>query len=154
MEQLTTISVINVLPSTKGEVRKFVQDAKQCILSGYENPLKIASQLKGFEEVIKELRQDKDIKELTLKEALKEGKTFDKFGANFQTKEVGVKYNFSVCDDQEWNELDAKIKELSEKKEQRETFLKAIKNDVFDNSGVQLKAPLKTSTTQVTVTLK
>ena len=153
MDQLTTTSIINVLPSTKEEVRKFCQDAKERILAGYENPLKIAVQLKGFEEVIKTLREDKDIKAVVLKEALKEEKTFKRFGAELTVKEVGVKYDYSVCDDQEWNELNRQITELEAKKEARETLLKSIKDDIFDSQGVQLKAPIKTSTTQVTVKL-
>lgn len=150
---MTTLSVINVLPSTKEEVQSFVQDAKDRILAGYENPLKIASQLKAFEEVVKELRDDKDIKEITLKAAEKEGKTFKQFGATFQVKEVGTKYDYSVCDDAEWNDLDEQIKKLTEKKKDREKFLQAVKGEVFDTNGIQLHPPVKTSTTSVTVTL-
>lgn len=150
---MTTLSVINVLPSSKEEIATFVQDAKERILAGYENPLKIASQLKAFEEVIKELRDDKDIKEATLKAAEKEGKTFKQFGAEFQVKETGVKYDYSVCDDAEWNELNAKLETITEQKKARETFLKTIKTDVFDANGVQLVPPVKTSTTTVTVKL-
>lgn len=151
---MTTLSVINVLPSTKAEIKSFVSDAKDRILAGDENPLKIASQLKAFEEVVKELRDDKEIKEATLKAAEKEGKTFQQFGAEFQIKEVGVKYDYSVCDDQEWNDLDRMIKTLSEQKKDREKFLQAVKGEVFDTNGIQLHPPVKTSTTSVTVTLK
>jgi hypothetical protein len=153
MEQFTTISVINVLPSTKEEVRKFCQDAKQRILAGEENPLKIAAQLKSFEEVIEKLRGDDEIKAAFLNELFKHGKSVQMFNSEFTAKEVGVKYDFSVCDDKTWSELDAKIKELTEKKKERETFLKTIKNDVFDPNGIQLIPPIKTSTTQVTVKL-
>ena len=151
---MTTLSVINVLPANKAEIATFVKDAKERILSGNENPLKIASQLKAFEEVVKELRDDKEIKEATLKEAEKEGKTFKMFGAEFQIKETGVKYDYSVCDDQEWNDLNAQLESISEKKKARETFLKTIKCDVFNANGIQLHPPIKTSTTLVTVTLK
>lgn len=151
---MNTISTINLLPSNKAEIKTFVQDAKDRILAGYENPLKIASQLKAFEEVVKELRDDKDIKDVTLKAAQKEGKTFDQFGATFQIKEVGVKYDYSVCDDQEWNDLNAQLERLNEKKKAREKFLQVIKGEIFDATGIQLRPPVKTSTTSVTVTLK
>jgi hypothetical protein len=150
---MTTLSIINVLPSNKEEVQCFVNDAKDRILSGYENPLKIGAQLKAFEEVIESLRSDKDIRALTLKEAEKEGKSFKQFNASFQIKETGVKYDYSVCDCQEWNELNDHIKALTEKKKEREKFLQAIKGDVYDNNGVKLTPPVKTSTTNVTITL-
>jgi hypothetical protein len=150
---MTTLSVINILPSNKKEIQTFVQDAKNRILAGYENPLKIAVQLKSFEEVIKELRDDKDIKELILKEAEKEGKSFKQFNAEFNIKEVGVKYDYSVCDDQQWNELDKQITGLIEKRTAREKFLKVIKGEVYDANGIHLNPPAKKSTTSVTVTL-
>jgi hypothetical protein len=150
---MTTLSVINVLPETKAEIATFVQDAKERILAGLENPLKIASQLKAFEEVIKELRDDKEIKESILKEAEKNGKSFKMFNASYQVKEAGTKYDYSVCDDQEWNNLEKQVSELSEKKKAREKFLQAIKNDVFDGNGIQLNPPVKSSVTTVAITL-
>lgn len=150
---MTSISLITTLPSNKAEVATFVQDAKDRILAGYENPLKIASQLKAFEEVIKQLRDDKEIKEAVLKEAEKEGKTFKLHGAEFQIKETGVKYDYTCCDDKEWNNLEKQINELIEKKKAREDILKTIKGEVFDNEGTQLNPPSKSSTTSVTVKL-
>lgn len=81
----------------------------------------------------------------------KHGKTTRQYGAEFQIKETGVKYDYSICDDSELDELDINIKELTEKKKIREKFLKSIKGEVFDNNGVKLNAPSKKSTTSVTV---
>ena len=88
---MTTLSVITLLPSNKEEISSFIQDAKNRILSGDENPLKIASQLKAFEEVIEQLRNDIDIKEAILQEVEKHGKTTRQYGAEFQIKETSVK---------------------------------------------------------------
>jgi hypothetical protein len=151
---MNTISLINTMPSSKSEVASFTKLAKDAILAGNENSLKIAVQLKAMEEVIKELRTDKDIQALTLKEAEKEGKSFKLYNAEFNIRETGVKYDYTTCDDSEWNSLEKQITELKEKQKWRETFLKSIKDNIFDDKGIMLKFPAKTSTTSVAVTLK
>jgi chromosome segregation ATPase len=150
---MTTLSVINVMPSNKAEVKTFVQDAKERILSGNENTLKIAAQLKAMEEVIKELREDKDIREAVLNEYEKTGKTFQMFNSEFQKKETGVKYDFSVCEDTEWEDLNKEIEPIKAKIKERETFLKVVKNQISTTDGIIINPPVKTSTTTVTVTL-
>jgi chromosome segregation ATPase len=150
---MTTLSVINVMPSNKAEVKTFVQDAKERILSGNENTLKIAAQLKAMEEVIKELREDKDIREAVLNEYEKTGKTFQMFNSEFQKKETGVKYDFSVCGDTEWEDLNKEIEPIKAKIKERETFLKVVKNQISTTDGIIINPPVKTSTTTVTVTL-
>ena len=150
---MTTISVINVMPSNKAEIKTFVQDVKERILSGDENPLKIAAQLKAMEEVIDELRKDKEIRDMILNAAEKEGKTSKSFNAEFQIKETGVKYDFSVCGDPEWEDLNKEIEPIKAKIKERETFLKVVKNQFSTTDGIVINPPVKTSTTTVTVTL-
>lgn len=149
---MNTISTINLLPSTKEELTVFVKNTKDYILSGMESPLKIAAQLKAMEELIDTLRKDKEIREYTLKEAEKEGKTFKKHGAEFQVKESGVKYDFSACNDSKYNALLDELIDIKLKVEQRETFLKSLKESVADiDTGEIINLPVKTSTTIVTV---
>ena len=151
---MTALSIISAMPETKAQVKSFVQDAKDRILAGLENPLKIASQLKAFEEVIKELREDKEIKEVILNEFAKHGeKSIELFGTKFTQAETGVKYDYSQCDDALWTNLEKQISDLKAKQKDRETFLKAIHGDVFDDNGIKLNPPAKTSTTNVNVTL-
>ena len=47
-------------------------------------------------------------------------------GAKINIKELGVKYDFENCNDSIWNDLNIQIKELTEKRKDREAFLKNI----------------------------
>lgn len=153
---MTSISVINTMPSNKWEVSKFVKTAKDIILSGSENPLKIAIQLKAMEVTIDELRKDPEIRAAIQNEADKNSKAFKLYGAEFQTKEAGVKYDYSVCGDSEWSDLTNKAEALNKAIKEREKFLKGLNNNikVADvHTGEILNPPAKKSTTVVTVEL-
>lgn len=154
---MNTLSTITIMPENKASLEVYKSNLKSEILAGNENPLRIAKVLKSLEETIKFLREDKEIREAILNEAMKYGaKTFETFGVEFQIKEVGVKYDFTACDDQEWNKLQKEYEILEKKIEVRETFLKSISPDqqIYDENGVQLLPPAKKSTTSVTVKLK
>lgn len=151
-----TTSVINLMPSNKAQVKDFVQQTKDIILSGNENPLKSAVQLKWAEETIKKLRADKEIQEFTLDEALKEKeKTFQLFGAEIQIKEMGVKYDYSVCNDSMLEGLYKEIDALETQIKDRENMLKTIseKNPAVSLEGEILNCPLKTSKTGISIKL-
>ena len=81
------------------------------------------------------------------------------FGCDIVEKESGVKYDYSVCNDPEWNSLNAAIEVAKESLKERETFLKALKKplDTFDvDSGetFQIMPPLKTGSLGKSVTIK
>lgn len=154
---MNTTSLMNAMASTKDEVQRFVSNAKNEILSGHENVLKIAVQLKAMEDTIEALRKDPEIKDAFIREAEKNGKTFKLYGAEFQVKETGVKYDYSICNDSTYNELTAKMEALKNEIKSRETFLKSITHSieaVDTKTGEMLNPPVKTSTTTVTITLK
>lgn len=54
----------------------------------------------------------------------KEGASIN--GAKINIKEVGVKYDFDNCHCAIWNDLNNSIKELTEKRKEREAYLKCI----------------------------
>lgn len=152
---MKTTSIINVMPSNKAEVHKFVKQTKETILSGEENPLKIAVQLRALEDVIKALRSDPEIKDYALEEAEKEPtKQFDAYGAEIIIRETGVKYDYSICNDSILEEKYQELKKLKEQIKDREKFLKSIDGEIINKYGEPLQAPLKKSTTSVTIKLK
>ena len=98
-------------------------------------------------------------KDLQLTEAQKYGaKSFDFGGAKIEVSELGTKYNYSVCNDSEINDLMKEMDFLKAKIKARETFLKAItdKLEVVVNGEevVTLYPPNKSSTTGLKITLK
>jgi len=153
---MKTTSLINVMPSNKVQVNDFVQQTKDIIMSGNENPLKIAVQLRALEEVIKKLRTDSQIQDYTLEEAQKEGiKTFKIFGAEISIKETGTKYDYSICNDILLDNLYGELSVLKKKIKDREDMLKTISQDnpAVSLEGEVLEPPLKTSKTGISIKL-
>lgn len=152
---MNALSTITVMPETKEALALYTSKVKEEILSGYENPLKIAKLLKSMEEIIDWLRSDKEIRDMIIREAGKYSeKTIREFGAEFQIKESGTKYDYSGCDDAVLIQLKKEQEKINQKVKEREAFLKNITDDTFDENGIKLNRPVKTSQTIVTVTLK
>ena len=142
---------------SKSQLIDLFVETKNQIMSGEQEPLKVAVHLKALEDVIKKLRTDKDIQEYTLEEALKEGeKTFKMYGAEIQIKETGVKYDFSICNDALLGKLYGEMYVLKNKIKDRENMLKTISEDspAVSMDGEILYPPLKTSKTGITINLK
>ena len=153
----SAISIFRKLPETKAQIETYARLIKQSVLDGEVEPLTFAAQISALEKLFSNLKSDSLIKDCILEAAEKYGqKSFENSNAKFNIKEVGITYDFSVCDDSEWNKLDSEIKELTEKKKSRETFLKSISGEmeVFGSDGVQIMPSIKRSSTQVVITLK
>jgi len=150
------LSQITAMPSTLKGIDDFFLKAKKEILSGKYDPLQIEVYLKAIEDIIKKLRTDKDIKYASITEAYKyKEKTFEVFGAKFNLRETGVKYDYTNTGDVKWERLDSQINDLSIKKKERETFLKTVKEPIADvEDGYIINPPVKTSTESIAVTLK
>lgn len=150
---MSAISTITVLPSTKKEQETYITLVKEQILSGDINPLTIARQLKSFEDVIKALRDDKDIKDLFLNEAQKHGVKSFEDGAKFGLQNRKT-FNFTECNDSKWNELNETINSAKLALKEREEFLKVLKEPIADvESGEIIYPPSFTSNEILTITL-
>jgi hypothetical protein len=93
-----------------------------------------------------------------LDEAYKYGKSFEHYNAKFEIKEMGVKYDYSVCQDPVYNSLKNKLSILEDEIKAREKYLKAILpsgvETLLEDEIVTLYPPSKTSTTTISVNLK
>ncbi len=153
----SAISIFRKLPETKEQIKKYTALVKDAVLNGEVNPLEFATQVSALEQLFKALKADHLIKDVILEEAEKYGaKSFEHGNAKFQIKEVGVKYDFKNCNDNQFNSLDALAKVAIEKRKEREAFLKTVPTDteIYDEDGIQLFPPVKTSTTSVAIILK
>jgi hypothetical protein len=152
----SAISIFRTLPETKDQVNKYFGLIKESVLNGEVEPLIFAAQISALEKLFTALKSDILIKDVILEEAEKYGKNFDKGNANFRIQETGVTYDYKGCGDVEWEQMDSTIKDLTEKKKARETFLKSITGEmeVYGVDGVQILPAGKKSTTSVVVTLK
>jgi len=151
------LSTLKVMPETKTEVELFGKSLINSIQWGEINPLELDGRLKALEELIDMVRKSPEMTEGLITEALKyNSKSFSDGKYSYQIKEVGVKYDFSCCDDDKLIDLRIRLERLSNEIKSREMFLKSIQPGMpcFDKNGIQLFPPAKTSTTRVITILK
>ena len=155
---LITTTDLSIFETTKAERQVFAQSVIKGIKDGLSDPLKIHYQVKCMEELIKNITSDPDYKSMTLDEAAKYGKTFEHYNARFEIKEMGVKYDYSVCNDPTYNKLKAQLTVLEDEIKAREKYLKAIPSQgvqtLLEDEVLTLYPPAKSSTTSITVNLK
>ena len=153
---MKTLNTITILPSTKKQISLYCNNIKEEILSGNNDPLKILRQLKAFESVIKELLKDNELKDCFITEAYKfENGQFEHDGCKFQVKNSPAKYDYSQCNDSEYNQLVNKLNLAKEQLKAREKFLQGI-TDVYINedNGEIINPPVKMQHEVIFVTLK
>ena len=154
---METISVINLMPSGKESLAMFIQKTIDAVKSGNENPLHLAIKLKYIELSLSGIKDG--IKDDLLTEFAKHGaKSIEILGFKVEHGEVGTKYDFADCDDDELKLLEAQTEEISDRVKKRKEFLKAIQGHLqqVDDDGVVtiIKPPIKSSTTSLKFTLK
>jgi len=150
MEKLTKIL-------SKSQVIDLFVETKDSIMSGNQDPLKVAVHLKALEELISKLRKDEQIQDYILEQSLKQGeKTFSIYGAEISIREMGTKYDYSICNDSLLEGLYNQMAVLKKQIKDRESTLKTIKEDkpLISLEGEILNPPLKTSKTGIAITLK
>ena len=155
---LITTTDLSIFETTKAERQEFAQSVIKGIKDGLSDPLKIHYQVKCMEEVIKNITSDPDYKSMTLDEAAKYGKTFEHYNARFEVKEMGVKYDYSVCNDPTYNKLNAQLTVIEDELKAREKYLKTIPpqgvQTLLEDEVLTIYPPAKSSTTSITVNLK
>lgn len=154
----TALSTISVLPANKEQLKVFSRKLKDEILANDRDPLKILVQLKFIEKLLEDVLKDEEIDYHFLKEFLlyEKEKVVEVNGAKLSQSEVGVKYDYNASGDPKWFDLEKQIKELTEKKKEREKFLQSIPYDqgvVDPDTGVFMTRPPKSSKTKVKVIL-
>lgn len=154
----TAISTISELPSNNEQLKTFVRQFKNEILANDRDALKVLVQLKFAEKTIADILKDEEIDLHFLKEFELYAKDENVIvnGATLRQSETGVKYFYEESGDPVWNDLNEQIKQLTEKKKEREKFLQNIpydKGTVDPDSGVFITRPPKSSKTKVVVKL-
>jgi hypothetical protein len=169
--QMTPTSILSLLESNKEQRHVFISNLMDALDNGLVEPLKVHVQLKSIEKIIDELtntdeKKNKDgfhiakrYKKLLQDAAEKYGeKKFQFHNSTIEIKEVGVKYNFSQCNDPEYITLSAQLEEIQKKVKAREEFLKTVPSAGMDllveDEVVKVYPPSKSSTTSIAVSLK
>lgn len=151
----SALSTLTILPTTKSGIDNYVEQVKNDILSGYIKPELTAIVLKSFEDIVKALRADKDIKEF-IQDAcdLHNEKTFEYGDAKF-TKSERPTYDFKACEDPEWLNLSMQEMKIKGAKKTREDWLKKLNEPTPDpETGEIINPPAKSVTSIVSIQLK
>lgn len=156
--KVPTTSILTFFEIDKESRKAFAESVILGLKEGNADPLKIHYQIKCIEDFVKTLTADPDYKDMLLDEASKYGKTFEQYNARFEVKEMGVKYDYSVCNDPVYNKLKAQLTVLEDEIKAREKYLKAIPTQgvqtLLEDEVLTLYPPAKSSTTSITVNLK
>ena len=149
----SALSTISTLPSNREELYKFGRMLKDEIIADDKETLPILGKLKIIEKLVKDVLDDKDVKERFKRDRLAySDKEIVKFnGIDFTIREVGVKYDYNVSGDVKWMDLDHKIKELTDQRKEREKYLQNIPDEgsVDPDNGNYITRPPKSSETMV-----
>lgn len=154
----TALSTISALPSNKDQMVVFKRMLKDELLSGSVDPLKELVKLHFAFKSIDDVLHDEEVEAAMIREynlyPAKEKVIV--MGAELRQSEVGVKYQYENSGDPYWFELDKQIKELTEKRKEREKFLQNIPYDngvVDPDTGVFITRPPKSSKSKIIVKL-
>ncbi len=129
----TAISTLNYLPANKEQIQLFVSKIEDELMYGNFNPLEVAVQTKQLEDLVKNIKASRIIKELIDDETSKfTEKTIDFKGVKI-TKSQRTIYNYASCNDEEWFKLNLEIENLKEKIKQREKFLQTLSKNYAGN---------------------
>ena len=156
---IPTIDTLTLFETTKEQRTIFCNDVVNNILDGKIDPIKVHLQIKCLEDIVKQLNGNHHYKDAVLEAAQKCDKGFTLHFAKFEVKEMGIKYDYSVCNDEVLTHLEFTANETDAAIKERQAFLKTVPDkglEIITESGevVTIFKPNKTSTTSVVVNLK
>ncbi len=154
----TPSQLLALSPSTASSIDFFSDGIIQEVKEGTLNPLSVLIQLRAIKQASERILEE--IKTEMLNEASKYPEKTFKFAGNDITKaEHGTKYDYTVCNDAVWFELENKFKAAKSAKEKREEWLKTMagKETLVDqDTGLvtEIFPPMKTSQSGLNVSIK
>lgn len=167
---LSVTNIVSLFEMTKTERASFITRIVEALDGGTVDPLKVHLQVKNMEKVITGLTSTnekenpdnidsaKKYRRHVLEAALQQGKEFDYYNSRMKIAEVGVKYDYSQCNDPELLNLESEVAKLTEQLKSRQKFLQTVSEKGMDvligDELVKVYPPSKSSTTNVNVTLK
>jgi hypothetical protein len=84
-------------------------------------------------------------------------KSFEYLGNKITKSEHGTKYDYTVCNDPTWFDLENKFKAAKAAKEQREEWLKTMAGKetiIVGDEVVEIYPPMKTSSSGINISIK
>lgn len=145
----------NFINIDKDGIRHTASMAAQSVSDGECDPIDALIFVKKGSELFKEL----DSKIRSIAEGKPIGVDFIKFGVKITESMTGVKYDFTVCGDTVWDDLNDQVEKGKEILKIRETFLKSITKKLTipdEETGdiTEINPPVKSGKLGFTLTIK
>ena len=150
--------IVALFKTTKEQRELFVNTFLEAINEGNISPLDAHLQIKCMNEIATSITDDLVYKKLLLNEVEKHGKSFEYQNAKIEIREVGVKYDYSNCNDPIITDLLIKQIALDNEVKQRQKFLQTLPisgvDVLIEDEVVKVYPPSKSSTTSPVIKLK
>lgn len=154
------VKLFETYPENKFQQQMLANEIILPVIEGDVDPIDVYVKAKAIQDALKIVTDDDRIKDLVICEVEKYGNNTTYNSASLQVKEMGVKYDYSVCNDSIYNDLVDNIEKLKETLKQREKFLKSISSDgtsiVDEETGEvnKIYPPIKMAAQGISVTFK
>lgn len=154
----SAIGAMRMMATTQTQIDVFSDQIIQSVKEGEASSLEVLALARAFEKAFKRVLPE--IQQNILKDAeLYPEKTFSFYGVEMTKSEVGVQYDFSVCGDPLHDRLESEFNTAKARLDERKKFLKGLNQPlktIDEETGelIELRPPLKTSTSTVTVSIK
>lgn len=137
-------------------ITEMVNHAVEAVVNGDVDPIRLHINISRLEAAIKLIKENTDVRDITLRELSKYGKSYTFGDCLLEEAESGVKYDYSVCHDSKLTDMYAMLEALKADIKERETMLKHIPSSgVADpDTGEVLYPPIKSSKTIIRTTFK
>lgn len=144
---------ITLLRETQS-VAEVAKKAISAITDGEIDPITAHINLSRMEAAIQQVKADERVKDITLRELAKYGKKQSFGDCTLEECEAGVRYDYSMCNDDELAELEAMKREIDQRIKARQATLKAlpISGLADPNTGAIIYPPAKSSKTTIKTT--
>ncbi len=149
------LELTDFINADKSRIKDIANKAALSIDDGNCDPVDALIFVKKGSELFKEL----DAKIRPIAEGKQIGVDFQKFGVKITEGMTGVKYDFTTCNDDVWNNLNDTVEKGKELLKERETFLKSITKKltvVDEGTGdvTEIHPPIKSGKLGFTLTIK
>ena len=156
MSNSITLEIANERINTE-TIHAFADGILTALDQGEMTAMDVALRFKFFEDLIAATK-DK-LRPLVVEELnnYHVGEDIVRYNGQFKVKEAGTRYDFTNCNDPEWNRLTEVIDGFTKEQKAREKFLRTLTKPlttVDEQTGevVTINPPIKTSTTTYAIT--
>src|SRR5690625_108081 len=154
MSDLKLFNEKRILELSKKDITEVAKSMVSELDEGEKDSTTTFIAINKFSNLCKEL--EKNIRKIVVRDIkIGDKEVYKAHGVEIQRADTGVSYDYSSCGSSEWDELNGKIKELTERKKKVESFLRGLEKPVADpETGEVINPPKRTATEKVKLTIK